>query len=250
MEWRGQCRGAVFKGVGRVEETHPGRCTRKYQKGIVSAWDLSCLVRGGGRAWKISPTSLSSPHLGLQWCLPLAKPNQKLRTGHSGQTPWGAKHRMDGERHSMDLEGRTEDSLCIAWKERASPLKNGQNLDWIANDWANGMANDLTKKIFKFMLAVRKISLALWWNLTSVDREVKNMGFSHIAGGKVKYDRWLESSNSTPGNLSHRNKGPDKEGHMCKKIAVDAVIPMAAHLLNSLSLYLATSLCWNPTSPV
>lgn len=37
---------------------------------------------------------------------------------------------------------------------------------------------------------------------------------------------------------------------MCKKIVVDAVIPMGAHLLNSLSLYLGTSLCWNLTSPI
>ena len=66
---------------------------------------------------------------------------------------------------------------------------------------------------------------------------VRKVVLPHVAGGNVKCDGCLESSNSTLGNLPHRNKDPDKEGLMCKNIIVDAVIlTVAHHLLNSLSL--------------
>ena len=60
------------------------------------------------------------------------------------------------------------------------------------------MANNLMKKILKFMLAVGKtqISLAVWWSFVSIRAlvpvaggEVKRAAPSHIAGENVKCDR-------------------------------------------------------------
>lgn len=41
--------------------------------------------------------------------------------------------------------------------------------------------------------------------------EVKTVGLLHMAGGNVKCDGCLERSDSVPGNLPHRNKGPNEE---------------------------------------
>lgn len=84
------------------------------------------------------------------------------------------------------------------------------------------------------VMAIRAVS-------PMVSEEVKTLGLPHGAGGNVRCDRRLESSNSTPGNLPLRDKGLNKEGLVCKKMKWICLFIVACHLLNSLSL------CWgNP----